>query len=1062
MSVLSVSGGSDREGTSWRDDDHVLTWRFTLSEPSDSEVTVYFRILDGTGEVETDVSTRRYESIVFARGETSKTFSIGIAADEADEHDESIVVEVYRVVNAALEGGRSTLTSTSWILDDDGSSSDLSIFVSNPLLIETDEGRQTAVFQISLSRPAPEAFEVHFNTFDGTATAGEDYEATSGTLSFSAGQTVATVEVPVFGDNTVEFAESFYLNVDAPLPVVATTTGHAQILDDDSGDSVLLPTVSISGFSEREGTGYWDDDHVLAWRFTLSEPSDSEVTVYFRILDGTGEVETDVSTRRYESIVFARGETSKIFSIGIGDDEINEHDESIVVEVYRVVNAALEGGRSTLTSTSWILDDDGSSSDLSIFVSNPLLIETDEGRQTAVFQISLSRPAPEAFEVHFNTFDGTATAGEDYEATSGTLLFSAGQTVATVEVPVFGDNTVEFAESFYLNVDAPLPVVATTTGHAQILDDDSGDSALLPTVSVSGFSEREGTRYWDDSHDLTWRFTLSEPSANEVTVSFRVISGTAELGIDVSTTRTTTITFAPGETSKDLLLRISDDTDDERDESVIVEVYNPINARLEGGSTVVRETAWINDDDGDANDLALQVSNVTIVETDEGAQNAEFELSLSRPAPREFQVTYNTFDGTARAGVDYEATAGTLSFHEGQSRAKVLVPIFGDNTIELTEIFSLNVVGPSIPVVAVSPPGQAEIVNDDVQNAPSAASDTYTVSQGVENFFDASNGVLSNDSDPEGDELVARLQTTTSNGTLTFFENGSFSYTSNEGFLGEDRFTYRAFDGVDQSASVDVIINVEEFVAPRDLLLTGTPNEDTLVGEAGNDTLLGLGANDRLAGEAGNDNLDGGLGADTLNGGDGDDTIIGGPAADDLRDVIYAGEGNDSVDAGAGNDLVFGQGGNDTIAGGFGVDELQGQDGDDVITGSAFSDLVFGGAGDDFVNGGFGSDRINGGSGADKFFHVGVEGHGSDWLQDYSAADGDVLLFGIASATREQFQVNFAHTENAEGERSGNDAVMEAFVIYRPTGQIMWALVDGAGQSSINLQIGADVYDLLA
>ncbi|NDW47957.1 M10 family metallopeptidase C-terminal domain-containing protein [Ruegeria sp. PrR005] len=242
----------------------------------------------------------------------------------------------------------------------------------------------------------------------------------------------------------------------------------------------------------------------------------------------------------------------------------------------------------------------------------------------------------------------------------------------------------------------------------------------------------------------------------------------------------------------------------------------------------------------------------------------------------------------------------------------------------------------------------------------------------------------------------------------------------------------------------------------------GTPGDDVLTGTAGNDRLDGFEGNDRLLGEGGADTLDGGIGADTLNGGDGDDVIIGGPGEGDLRDVIFAGEGNDSVDAGAGNDQVFGQGGNDTIAGGFGVDELQGQDGDDVITGSAFSDLVFGGAGDDFVNGGFGHDRINGGTGADKFFHVGASGHGSDWVQDYNAAEGDVLLFGNASATRAQFQVNFNHTANAAGERAGDDAVQEAFVIYRPTGQIMWALVDGAGQSSINLQIGSDVFDLLA
>ena len=134
-----------------------------------------------------------------------------------------------------------------------------------------------------------------------------------------------------------------------------------------------------------------------------------------------------------------------------------------------------------------------------------------------------------------------------------------------------------------------------------------------------------------------------------------------------------------------------------------------------------------------------------------------------------------------------------------------------------------------------------------------------------------------------------------------------------------------------------------------------------------------------------------------------------------------------------------------------------GNDGADVILGAGGSDLIFGNAGADFINGGFGYDRINGGSGADRFYHQGVADHGSDWVQDYSAAQGDVLMAGIAGATASQFQVNFANTPGA-----GDAGVAEAFVIYRPTGQILWALVDGAGQSSINIQIGGQVFDLLA
>lgn len=224
---------------------------------------------------------------------------------------------------------------------------------------------------------------------------------------------------------------------------------------------------------------------------------------------------------------------------------------------------------------------------------------------------------------------------------------------------------------------------------------------------------------------------------------------------------------------------------------------------------------------------------------------------------------------------------------------------------------------------------------------------------------------------------------------------------------------------------------------------------------------LSLAGNDLLQGFGGNDTLNSGDGSDTLHGGEGDDILIGGESATDLRDIIFAGAGNDQAQGGYGNDQIYGMDGNDTIIGGFGADELYGQAGDDVITGSAFSDLIFGGAGNDFVNGGFGHDRINGGSGADKFFHSGVEGHGSDWVQDFNSTEGDVLIFGIGSALVNQFQVQFAHTESTTGERAGDDTIEELFVVYRPTGQIIWALVDGAGQDEINLRIGDGIFDLL-
>jgi hypothetical protein len=71
------------------------------------------------------------------------------------------------------------------------------------------------------------------------------------------------------------------------------------------------------------------------------------------------------------------------------------------------------------------------------------------------------------------------------------------------------------------------------------------------------------------------------------------------------------------------------------------------------------------------------------------------------------------------------------------------------------------------------------------------------------------------------------------------------------------------------------------------------------------------------------------------------------------------------------------------------------------------------------------------------------------------------LLSGIAGATRADFQINVNDAVAPGGERAGDDNVQEAFVIYRPTGQILWALIDGNGQSEINIRIGTDTFDLL-
>ncbi|SPF78200.1 calcium-binding protein [Pseudoprimorskyibacter insulae] len=220
--------------------------------------------------------------------------------------------------------------------------------------------------------------------------------------------------------------------------------------------------------------------------------------------------------------------------------------------------------------------------------------------------------------------------------------------------------------------------------------------------------------------------------------------------------------------------------------------------------------------------------------------------------------------------------------------------------------------------------------------------------------------------------------------------------------------------------------------------------------------IYGTDGADRLEGTNQSDTIYAQDGADTVIGLDGDDFIYGGRTTEDLRDVIYGGAGNDSIDGGYGNDELRGDAGDDSIEGGYGVDLVIGGDGNDVLTGSAWSDQIFGGNGNDFINGGFGFDRVNGGLGADKFYHTGNVGHGSDWIQDYDAAQGDVLFYG-AAATKGDFLVQRATTASA-----GAADVQEVFITHKASGVLLWALIDGDAQASLNVMSNGLTFDLLA
>jgi Calx-beta domain/RTX calcium-binding nonapeptide repeat (4 copies) len=140
----------------------------------------------------------------------------------------------------------------------------------------------------------------------------------------------------------------------------------------------------------------------------------------------------------------------------------------------------------------------------SVSVANVSLAEGGSGSQPVTFTVSLAKASPLRVSVAYATADGTATAGRDYTATSGTLVFAPGQTSKTVAVPILGDATYEADETFTLTLSNPVNgTLGTATATGTITND---DAATAPPGHYNGPISSGGNIDFDvaaDGHTVT-------------------------------------------------------------------------------------------------------------------------------------------------------------------------------------------------------------------------------------------------------------------------------------------------------------------------------------------------------------------------------------------------------------------------------------------------------------------------------------------------------------------------------------------------------------------------------
>src|SRR5262245_51250795 len=233
--AFSVSDVSIVEGSSGT---HNAAVTVSLTGASNSGgMSVGYGTASGTARAGSDYLAVS-GTLNFPKGVTSKTILIPIAGDTAVESDETFFVNLINPKKATIADGQGAVS----IVNDD-----TRISVDNVWLSEGNSGTTSFTFTVSLSNAIGQPVTVSYSTADGTAVAGSDYVAKSGTLTIPAGQMSGTITVLVNGDWMSEPDETFYLNLSTPTAgAILNGQGIGFIADDE-------PHISISDTSATEG-----------------------------------------------------------------------------------------------------------------------------------------------------------------------------------------------------------------------------------------------------------------------------------------------------------------------------------------------------------------------------------------------------------------------------------------------------------------------------------------------------------------------------------------------------------------------------------------------------------------------------------------------------------------------------------------------------------------------------------------------------------------------------------------------------------------------------------------
>jgi len=340
---------------------------------------------------------------------------------------------------------------------------------------EGQSGFRHLTFTIELSAAPESAVMVSFASSNGSALAGQDYDRRGGSLTFAPGETAKIFLVRVLGDTVHEANETFTMEITAVTGGgAADVTRQSALATIVDNDPLTMPAAFFvtEYASIAEGAS---GSRNMVFTVGLTEAALTTVRVSFATSNGSARAGEDYAARD-ATLVFAPGETRKTFAVPISGDLAFEANETFYLDLTGVTGGAvLATARTSALGT--IVNDDVPSLPAAFFATEYVdAKEGNAGTKSLVFTVALSTAAATTVRVGFETSNGSAQAGVDYLARSGTVSFAAGETRKSFAVTLLGDTAFEANETFYVDLTSVAggAVLGSerTTAIATIVNDD--------------------------------------------------------------------------------------------------------------------------------------------------------------------------------------------------------------------------------------------------------------------------------------------------------------------------------------------------------------------------------------------------------------------------------------------------------------------------------------------------------------------------------------------------------------------------------------------------------------